>query len=181
MGTIPRVPVPIVTPRLVLRAFTVDDAPQLHAVLYSDPEAMHFIGGPHTLQATRQGIERYMEQQERAGFSFWAVEERATGLIVGEAGMFPLNARGPDRELGYALGRRAWGRGYATEAGEAILAEAFGPLGLDHVLAIAKRANTGSLNVLRKLGFREEGPIDAWGSRQLLFRREREPRDVAGG
>ncbi len=168
-------PVPILTPRLVLRVFTVDDAPQLHETLYSDPEAMRFIGGSHSLGATRQGIERYIEQQESSGFSFWAVEERETGLIVGEAGMFPLNARGPDTEVGYAFGRAAWGRGYATEAGKAVLGEAFGPLGLDHVMAVAKRENTGSLNVLRKLGFRADGHIDAWGSRQLLFRRDREP------
>ena len=173
-------PVPILTPRLVLRAFTTDDAPQLHQVLYRDPEAMRFIGGPHSLQATRQGIERYVEQQERSGFSFWAVEERESGLVVGEAGLFPLNAQGPDTELGYALGRPWWGRGYASEAGEAILAEAFGPLGLDRVLAVAKRENTASLNVLRKLGFREEGEIQAWGSRQLLFLREREPRPDRG-
>jgi ribosomal-protein-alanine N-acetyltransferase len=174
------VPVPILTPRLVLRAFTVDDAPQLHEALYRDPEAMRFIGGPHSVQATRQGIERYIDQQERSGFSFWAVEERESGFIVGEAGLFPLNARGPDTELGYAFGRSAWGRGYATEVGEAILAEAFGPLGLDRVVALAKRQNRGSLNVLRKLGFREQGEIEAWGSRHAFFVRERDPGGLEG-
>lgn len=166
-------PVPILTSRLALRAFTVDDAPQLHAALYRDAEAMHFIGGTHSVQATRQGIERYVDQQEADGFSFWAVEERESGLVVGEAGLFPLDARGPDVELGYALGSRWWGRGYATEAATGILEEAFGPLDLARVVAVAKRENTGSLNVLRKLGFREEGDIHAWGSRQALFVRER--------
>nr|MBA2637677.1 GNAT family N-acetyltransferase [Solirubrobacterales bacterium] len=161
--------VPILTSRLVLRAFTHDDAPQLHSVLYRDPEAMHFIGGPHSVQATRQGIERYVDQQEADGFSFWAVEERETGLMVGEAGLFPLNGRGPDVEVGYAFGSPWWGRGFATEAATAILGEAFGPLDLHRVVAVAKRENTGSLNVLRKIGFREEGDIHAWGSRQAFF------------
>jgi ribosomal-protein-alanine N-acetyltransferase len=168
------VPVPILTPRLALRAFTIDDAPQLHEALYRDHDAMHFIGGTHSVEATQQGIERYVDQQELHGFSFWAVEERESGLVVGEAGLFPLNARGPDVELGYALGSTWWGRGYATEAGAAILEEAFGPLDLPRVVAVAKRENTGSLNVLRKLGFREEGDIHAWGSRQTFFVRDRD-------
>ncbi len=168
-------PVPITTERLVLRAFTPDDVSEIHAHLYADATAMRFIGGPHTLARTRQGIETYIAQQERSGFSFWAVEERETGWIVGEAGLFPFNAVGPDVELGYAFGTPWWGRGYATEAGRAMLAEAFGPLGLDRVVAVVKPDNAGSRNVLLKLGFREEGERDAWGSRHIYLVRDRDP------
>ena len=167
-------PVPITTARLVLRAFTPDDVSEIHAHLYSDAAAMRFIGGPHTLARTRQGIETYIAQQERAGFSFWAVEERETGHLVGEAGFYPLNAVGPDVELGYAFGRPWWGRGYATEVGRAMLGEAFGALGLRRVVAVAKRENTASRHVLEKLGFQQRGERDAWGSRHLFFVRERD-------
>ncbi len=167
-------PVPITTPRLVLRAFTPADVSEIHAHLYSDATAMRFIGGPHTLARTRQGIETYIAQQERAGYSFWAVQERETGSIVGEAGLYPFNAVGPDVELGYAFGTPWWGRGYATEAARAMLAEAFGPLGLERVLAVVKHENASSRNVLVKLGFREEGERDAWGSRHVLFVRDRD-------
>jgi RimJ/RimL family protein N-acetyltransferase len=164
---------PIRTERLTIRAFTIEDVPAIHAALYGDATAMHFIGGPHSVQRTRQGIAGYIEQQRRAGYSFWAVTETASGAVIGEAGLYPMNGVGPDIELGYALGTPWWGRGYATEAGGAILRAAFDELGVARVAAVAKRENTASLHVLEKLGFRLEGERDAWGARQLLFIRDR--------
>jgi RimJ/RimL family protein N-acetyltransferase len=93
--------------------------------------------------------------------------------VIGEAGLYPMNGVGPDIELGYALGTPWWGRGYATEAGRAILRAAYEDVGVERVVAVAKRENTASLHVLCKLGFREEGERDAWGSRQVFFVRER--------
>jgi ribosomal-protein-alanine N-acetyltransferase len=173
-ATIPRV-LPIRTERLVIRPFTLDDVPRIHAALYSDPQAMRFIGGPHTVQRTGQGIASYIDHQERAGYSFWAVVEYATGLVIGEAGLYPLNGSGPDVELGYALGSRWWGRGYATEAGAGILAEAFDRLAVDRVVAVAKAENTASRHVLEKLGFHHEGEMDAWGARHEFFVRDADP------
>ena len=164
---------PIRTERLVIRAFTIDDVPAIHAGLYSDATAMRFIGGPHTYERTRQGIAGYIEHQRAAGYSFWAVEELSSGDVIGEAGLYPMNGTGPDIELGYALGTRWWGRGYATEAARAILGAAFEHLGVPRVVAVAKRENTASLHVLRKLGFRQEGERDAWGTRQLFYVRDR--------
>jgi [ribosomal protein S5]-alanine N-acetyltransferase len=149
---------PIRTERLTIRPFTYEDVPAIHAALYADAEAMHFIGGPH---------------KRSAGYSFWAVEETASGVLVGEAGLYPMNGVGPDIELGYALGTAWWGRGFATEAARAILRVAFDDLGAARVVAVAKRENAGSLHVLDKLGFRLEGERDAWGTRQLFFVRDR--------
>jgi [ribosomal protein S5]-alanine N-acetyltransferase len=168
--------VPFVTARLAVRPFDVEDAKQLHAVLYGDPAAMRFLGGPHTLDATVRSLERYVTQQERAGYSFWAVEERETGFIVGEAGLYPFGGQGPEIEVGYALGSPHWGKGYATEVAGGIVDRAFAHLGVDHVVAVAKRENTGSLHVLSKLGFEQRGERDAWGSRQLFFVCERASR-----
>ena len=56
--------------------------------------------------------------------------------MAGEAGLVPLGGEGPDIELGYGLGSAFWGRGLATELGRAILDEAFGPLGLQRVVAV---------------------------------------------
>ncbi len=50
-----------------------------------------------------------------------------------------------------------------------MLAEAFGPLGLDRVVAITREANLGSRRVLEKLGFRMEGVRHVWGAEQLFF------------
>jgi RimJ/RimL family protein N-acetyltransferase len=162
-------PLPIVTERLVLRAYRDDDLHQLHAVLYSDEAAMRLLGGPRDLAGTRAALERSMNQQEQGGYSFWPVIERESGLLCGEAGLFPLAAAGPDVALGYAFGSAYWGRGYATEAASAVVAEAFGALGMDHLVAITREANYGSRRVLSKLGFEEHGLRHVWGAEQLFF------------
>jgi ribosomal-protein-alanine N-acetyltransferase len=168
---------PIFTERLALRAYRPDDLAELHEVLYGDPEAMALLGGARDLNGTRAAIERSMLQQDLDGYSFWPVFEIESGRLVGEAGLFPLAPGGPDIALGYAFGRRYWNRGYATEASRAVLEQAWGVLGLDHVVAITREANRGSRNVLRKLGFRMDGIRHVWGAEQLYFVLERE--DIA--
>jgi ribosomal-protein-alanine N-acetyltransferase len=160
---------PIFTERLALRAYRPDDLEQLHSVLYGDPEAMALLGGARDLNGTRAAIERSMHQQELGGYSFWPVFERESGLLVGEAGLFPLAPSGPDIALGYALGKRYWNRGYATEASRAVLVEAWDVLELDHVVAITRETNLRSRNVLTKLGFRLDGIRHVWGAEQLYF------------
>ncbi len=167
-------PLPIVTERLTLRAYEAADLGDLHAVVYSDEQAMALLGGPRDLAGTRAALERSIRQQREDGFSFWPVIERESGALIGEAGLFPLTPEGAEVSLGYAFGPRYWGRGYATEASRAVLAEAFGALGLDRVVAITRDANTGSRNVLRKLGFRAEGSRHVWGAEQLYFVLERD-------
>ncbi len=166
-------PLPIFTERLALRAYQADDLHQLHAVLYSDEAAMRLLGGPRDLAGTRAALERTMSQQEAGGFSFWPVFERESGLLVGEAGLFPLAPDGPDIALGYAFGESHWGKGYATEAATAVLIEAFGPLDLERVVAITREANIGSRRVLTKLGFKLEGLRHVWGAEQLFFTLQR--------
>jgi ribosomal-protein-alanine N-acetyltransferase len=165
---------PIHTERLVLRPYEADDLQQLHAVLYSDVDAMRLLGGPRDMAGTRFALERSMAQQDVTGFSFWPVIERESGLLVGEAGLFPLSPDGPDVALGYAFGARWWGRGYATEASRGVIAEAFGTLGLNRLVAITREANLGSRHVLEKLGFRLEGVRHVWGAEQLFFSLDRD-------
>ena len=163
---------PIVTERLLVRPYVSDDVGEIHRVLYGDPEAMAPIGATVELDETRRQIERYTAQHDSAGYSFWAVVDRATGSIAGEAGLVPLGGEGPEIELGYAFGAAFWGRGLATEVGAAILAEAFGPLRLTRVVAVTRPDNLASQNVLRKLGFRPAGRRHVWGEEQLFYIRE---------
>jgi RimJ/RimL family protein N-acetyltransferase len=165
---------PIFTKRLVLRAYEAGDLQQLHLVLYSDEAAMRLLGGPRDLAGTRAALERTMSQQESGGYSFWPVFERESGLMCGEAGLFPLSPDGPEVALGYAFGSTYWGRGYATEASSAVVAEAFGPLNMDRLVAITRETNHGSRRVLAKLGFVEQGLRHVWGAEQLFFTLQRD-------
>ena len=159
------------TERLHLRPFTAADEPSIHAI-YSDPEVMRHVGhGAHkTLEETTAALRVYREVLERRGFSFLAVIERDSGELVGDGGLHPL---GDDVELGYTLARRVWGRGYATELGRALLAHAFGVLGVPRVIAQVEPANAASRHVLEKLGMTQRELRTAYGRPHLLYAVER--------
>jgi len=101
------------------------------------------------------------------------VLERETGEVVGEAGLKPFEDGGRDVEIGYAFGPASWGRGYATEAGRAILNEAFGPLGLERIVAVTSEENSRSQRVLAKLGFILVGRRDVYEGNLPYFVLER--------
>ncbi len=98
-----------------------------------------------------------MTVQAEHGFSLWLATEKATGAVVGDCGLQPLEFRGPEVELGYRLGRRHWGRALATEAATVCLRTGFEELGLERIVAVAYPDNAASRRVLEKIGFRYEG------------------------
>ena len=166
---------PILTNRLELRPYVPDDIPGIHTVLYGDVRARRLTGGVSSLAETQETIERYITLQERNGYSFWAVIEQKTGELVGEAGLKLLDDTGPEVELGYAFAPQAWGKGFATEAGEAVLRAAFGELRLSLVVAVTEVENAISQQVLAKLGFRQEGQRLSYGKELPYFVRECAP------
>jgi len=82
--------------------------------------------------------------------------------IVGGIALTPGDGA---HELGYWLTPDAWGRGYATEAGEAVVAMARHALGLRRLDAFHFVDNPASGRVLAKLGFRPTGRVEARTSR----------------
>lgn len=150
------------------------DVAAIHAV-YSDPEVMRHVGhGPvGGLAETEATLAAYIEHQERHGFSFWAVVERQSGALIGDAGLYSAEAAADEIELGYTLGAARWGRGYATEAARACLDVGFRELALDEILAVADPANAASVHVLDKLGMVAAGRRHAYGRPHLLYRLRR--------
>jgi RimJ/RimL family protein N-acetyltransferase len=166
------------TPRLLLRPFAPGDAVLVHRV-YSDPDVMRYVAtGPMAnLVVTERLLADYDAHQKRLGYSFWAVVERSSGALIGDAGLYRTPAG--EVELGYTLGAAWWGRGYATEAAGAWLECAFSSLGIIEVVALAEPANAGSLHVLDKLGMRRSGERMAFGRPHAVFRTQRAPSTAA--
>ncbi|HEU4657031.1 MAG TPA: GNAT family N-acetyltransferase [Capillimicrobium sp.] len=158
---------PLTTERLSIRPFTEADRETMRRI-YADPDVMRFIDTRGEDPAT--WVDGYIAHQASHGYAFWAIEERATGELLGEAGFGPLDGVGPELELGYLLRHDAWGRGLATEAARACLDAAFGGLGVREVVAVVDIGNDASLRVLWKVGFRVEGWRTAHGRRQHVLR-----------
>lgn len=150
------VPIPVLqTPRLVLRGFGPDDF-EGFAALCADAEVMRFMGPPVGRAEAWRLLATIVGHWSLRGHGLWAVEERATGAFLGRAGLW--NPEGwPALEVGWALRREAWGKGYATEAGRAALDWAFAALGAEHVVSLIHPANARSIRVAAKLGERREG------------------------
>jgi RimJ/RimL family protein N-acetyltransferase len=150
-----------ITERLALRHFHILDAEPMCRV-FGDPEVMHFGDGVQTKEWVdtwiRTCLERYFQTW---GFGPYAVVERQSQAVIGYCGLFffpDINGQ-PEVEIGYRLARAAWGRGYATEAAQAVRDFAFDRLGLQRLIAIIDPSNTASIRVAEKIGMRHETEV----------------------
>jgi RimJ/RimL family protein N-acetyltransferase len=146
------------TDRLVLRKFTSADV-DLLVELDSDPDVMRFVpgGGPTSrAEIVDDYLPAFLSYYDRyAGFGFWAAVERESGEFIGWFHMRPAPQDPPDEvELGYRLRRAAWGRGYATEGSRALIAKAFGELGVRRVHAETMVVHSASRAVMERAGLR---------------------------
>lgn len=92
------------------------------------------------------------------GFGLWAVELKETGDPVGMSGLIKRDVL-EHVDIGYAFLEASAGRGFASEAGAAVLNYGLGALGLKTIVAITTPDNAASGRVLEKLGLRFEGMI----------------------
>jgi RimJ/RimL family protein N-acetyltransferase len=121
---------------------------------------------------SRRAIDRLRRQWERCGYGEWAVEEKATGELIGKIGLthHPDWPAGDAKvEIGWTLAPRAWGRGFATEGARVALAHAFGELMLPRVISIARTDNHRSIRVMERLGLREQGYAHWRGSQMVWY------------
>ena len=112
------------------------------AEINSDPEVTRYLNRPTNSDAVEAFYGIVVDHWERHGFGFFAVEETESAgraELVGFAGVaypsfLPELADRP--EVGWRLGRCAWGRGLATEAATAVRQFAFDELGFGELIAI---------------------------------------------
>lgn len=147
----------ITTLRLVLRRWRADDLDAL-AAINADAETMGKIGlsRPLSRAESARSLATLDEHWQVHGFGLWAVEERATGRLIGRAGLWhPPDW--PDTEIGWLLARDRWGQGLATEAARAGLAYGFGHRRIDRLGSIMRPDNTASERVAVRIGMRFAG------------------------
>ena len=147
------------TARLRLRGHRVGDHAALSA-MWGDPDVVRFIGGvPSTPHDAWLRLLRYAGLWKLLGYGFWAVEEKASGRVVGDIGYMDVKrALTPTLdgmpEIGWALASEAQGRGYASEALAAVLAWGDAHLGAHRAACIIAAENAPSIRLAEKAGFR---------------------------
>lgn len=149
------------TPRTRLRCWQDSDR-DAFATLHAHPEVMLDAGGPLDRAHSDAKLDRYIAACRQHGFCRWAVESRE-GDFLGYAGVMPARPAhplGPHADIGWRLVRSAWGHGYATEAAEAALHDAFTRCGLREVLAYTAPDNLRSQALIGRLGLRRDASRD---------------------
>lgn len=146
----------LTTPRLILRTTTDADIPQLQERIFGDRDVMRFAFAGEPMAKDRS--ESFMRRFFTFGDSLTGIAtltEKPSNEIIGFAGLFSCDALGAeDFEIGFVLARQAWGRGIATEIGEAQLAFGFDRLGCQRLLGLVDPRNAPSIHALTKLGMR---------------------------
>jgi RimJ/RimL family protein N-acetyltransferase len=151
----------LTTDRLVLRQWSDDDL-DAWAALNADPEVREFFPTVLTREQAVASLSAFRGDLAARGWGWWAVEERDTGRLIGMAGLDPVEEGLPFHgiEAGWRLARAAWGMGYATEAGRAVLRYGFESLHLPEILAVTAAGNVRSQAVMRRLGMTRDAADD---------------------
>jgi RimJ/RimL family protein N-acetyltransferase len=166
--------------RLVLRDWRESDLSPW-AAMNADPAVREYLGRLLTTEDALASVQGFLDDLDRHGFGFWAVEVRASGEFIGFTGLDVVDDGMPFTgvEVGWRLARSAWGHGYATEAAIVALEHGFATVGLPEILAVTTKTNLRSQAVMRRIGMTydpaedfddpdvEEGPL----CRAVLYRK----------
>lgn len=164
----------LATPRLRLRQFAASDI-DAYAAMCADPEVMRYLslsGDPLSREDAWRQMSMLAGHWILRGFGTWVVEEKETCELVGRVGLhFPEGW--PERELGWTIARKFWGRGYAFEAASAAAQYAFETLGWDQFVSLIHPDNSRSIRLAERLGSRFDGFTEVRGVRSRVYRLRR--------
>lgn len=143
---------------LALRWIEAGDSEAIFSIL-GDPEVCKLLDGrpmaePHEADEYIQGVWRDFER--RLIFR-WGICDAETDELLGTCSLYYLNYEHRRAEVGIMLARRAWGRGFASEALRVLIGFAFDALDLHRIEADIDPANAPSLALFERQGFKREG------------------------
>ena len=150
------------TERLLIKTPEINDKFEL-TQLINDKDVIKWLSDipfPYTLNHAEEFIERSQEEVlKQESYNFMIFQDRK---MLGGIGFSEFNNK--SCQVGYWLGKKYWGNGFATEAVKSILGFGFDQLNLEEIYAAYKIGNEGSKRVLTKCGFefyREKREFDS--------------------
>lgn len=148
------------TARTILRPHRLDDF-DAYVAMWSDPKVFRFIGGrARTREESWQRFLRHAGLWSLIGYGFWAIEEKASGRFIGEAGFHDLkrDIAPPIEDIpeaGWGLVSEIHAKGFATEVVGRVVAWGDEVLAAPRTVCLIDPDNVGSLAVAAKCGYRE--------------------------
>lgn len=148
----------LTTARLLLRALTQIDAPQIQQLAGDEAISATALNVPYPFEdgMAEAWIATHHPDYVAGKAVNWAIVLQQTQIVIGAIGL-SINAANAHAELGYWIGKPYWGKGYASEAAQAIINFGFQTLMLHRIYATCLKHNCASARVLQKLGMTHEG------------------------
>lgn len=157
------------TQRLRLRTWDRADLDEFVRHTNTGP-VMRWLGGVWPFDNHLAAFERLQDYERDFGHTFWIVERKSDGALLGFCGLKRVNSPGAgsiagDFEVGWRLREDAWGQGFAKEAAIASLDLAFPRFGASHVVALTVPGNAASQALMKRLGMSRREDLDFVDSR----------------
>jgi ribosomal-protein-alanine N-acetyltransferase len=162
----------LLTAHLLQRPWRLEDTSALFEIMREKDIFQYFPPStPPTLEKAERYITHQLSHWEKFGYGHWAVET-LEGELAGWNGLEFLPDTG-ETEVGYLLGCRFRGQGYATEAAHAAVEFSFQKAGLVSIIGLVHRDNAASIRVLEKCGLRFVDDKVYFGMELRRYRLER--------
>lgn len=146
------------TQRLILRKLIPDDAADLFAYA-RDPEMTRYTtwAAHQSIDDSRAFLAETVNNYTNGQPADFGIALQSSGRLIGTCGVVKLDDAHERGDLGYAIAREYWGRGYMTEAAQAVVDAAFRSLPMMRLQSCCHVENVGSYRVMEKLGMTFEG------------------------
>jgi len=150
----------LTTERLVLRPFTLADAPEVQRLAGDRDVASTTLRIPHPYKdgMAEEWIGTHTDKCAKGEGVSFAVTLRDAETLMGAVGL-DICKDHLRAELGYWIGKPYWCKGFATEAARALVGYGFRVLGLNRIHAQHLVRNPASGRVMIKIGMRCEGTL----------------------
>ncbi|MBR3143154.1 MAG: GNAT family N-acetyltransferase [Clostridiales bacterium] len=146
------------TRRLLLRQITQEDDKSLLEVLSDEVTCEYLthnaVNDIESIKRMITGMQRFFDEKQRIR---WGIAQKQDNTLIGHCGFFDIDRTNSCAEISYCIKRELWGHGIMTEAVDAMLRFGFEDYGLNRIVAKVIKDNAGSIKVLQKLGFVQEG------------------------
>ena len=144
------------TSRLIFRTWQDQDL-DLMLQINQDANVMEYFPGLQGLETTQNFIQKVRDHFDKFGFSLYAVVRKDNEEFIGFIGLMTVDFDAhftPATEIGWRLGSKHWGLGFATEGAKAILDHSFRVIELPEIVSFTSKDNARSIRVMQKIGLK---------------------------
>lgn len=149
------------THRLILRKMRAEDAPLYFARLGgSENVTRYMLFAPHkSMEESVRSVQKHLSRYEAGPYYHWVITEQGSDDLIGVISLLRTDAETGSCSFAYMLAQDFWGRGYGTEAVEAVFDFAFTKMEVQRIEADHMAENPASGAVMRKAGMLHTGTV----------------------